>query len=529
MTTIPYVKQTGSGADQHRNDCGPACALMIARARGRWLDKPLDDLYDQIVPAGDTFTGFTQLKAALAQVGIAASVMENLTAGNLLDMLLCDRLMIALVAYGPLKPHTYYAGAFTGAHFVVPVNISLTTVTFHDPLTRADVVVPIANWMEAWEKTPGNSVRYAALIEDVPTGPAPEAAEPVERQWIGEIGSAAGANLRTGPGTGFPRYGPALPLGARVTILGVVSGGVYDWLRVLTDDGRIGYVAGFLVREVERPVSWPPGRFLRGVHGRTCGGDPRPADFAAMHAAGIEAVKHMSSAAPELSAGAAGDRFQVVRLFADFNGRVVTATDFCNWLLPDMERWYRAGVRWYEIHNEPNLSHEGMNASWGDGSEFADWWLHVRDFMRHRLPGCKWGFPGCSPGGTDDIRLDMWQFLRGARPALQEADWIGVHCYWTDAEDMLRETGGRVFVRYLTEFPSKPLLITEFSNPAGRDLREKGYQYAAYYKLLQGYPEICAAFGFAISGPGWEREAWVGEDGRPTEIVSVLSSTKASG
>ena len=529
MTRVPYVKQTGAGADKHRNDCGAACALMIARARGQWLNTPVDQLYDQLIPAGDTFTTFAQLRAALASVGVKTTFQQGLTPGDMLDFMVSDRLLIALVRYGAIKPYTYYAGTFTGSHFVVPVNITPELVTIHDPLTRADVVVPMADWLAGWETTPGNSVRYAALVEDAHDGgpgptPVPERA--------GRINASAGAKLRSGPSTSRPVIA-LLAHQTPVTIIGVdrgdVNGAVFDWLRVRLADGRLGYVAAFLVDETQpgSPASslWPDGRHLRGVHGRTCGGDPRPADFDAMRACGVVAVKHMLTAAQEMSAAmAAGWAFQVVRLFADFqNGRRVTAREFAEWQVADLDRWYRCGVRYFEIHNEPNLTSEGTGVCWADGREFAGWWLEVRDTLRARFPGCKWGFPGCSPGAAMRIRLEAAQFLAEARPAIEAADWVGVHCYWIDAADMHRESGGMGFLRYIRDYPTKPLMITEFSNPTDQDAREKGYQYAAYYQLLREYPQIGAAFSFAISGPGWEREAWVREDGTCTGIVDVLA------
>ncbi len=269
---------------------------------------------------------------------------------------------------------------------------------------------------------------------------------------------------------------------------------------------------------------WPAGRALVGLHGRA-DGRLQPADFTVVAQARVEAVKLLSSAAPEdVDALRAihPQMFILVRLFADFSNRVVRAEDFATWLSYDMGQFYQRGVRYFEIHNEVNLKVEGWGQSWQTGREFAAWWLTVRNRLKALYPEAKFGWPGLSPDGfpmperTNDLR-----FLDDAQEALQAADWIGLHCYWQTEAEMRTPAGGLGYLEYRRRFPDKLLFITEFSNPApGVDLAVKGDQYVKYYQLLRGVPGLGAAFAFVASASAnFPYEAWRAEDGTPSAIT----------
>jgi hypothetical protein len=271
------------------------------------------------------------------------------------------------------------------------------------------------------------------------------------------------------------------------------------------------------------------------VHGRADGGDPRPADYEAVRISEVPAVKLMSSAAPEKNvdaARAAGAEFIMVRLFASFdNDRVVKAGDFVSWLMPDVERFYDRGIRFFEIHNEPNLRQEGFGASWQDGIGFAMWFLMVGAALKERFPGVRLGFPGCSPGGDmmggdgKLIKRDQWQFLEVAADAVEAADWIGCHGYWTSRAEMLDEAHGMGWKRFARRWPGKLLLITEFGNALPHESKaEKGRQYQEFFTLLADQRSVGAAFGYVVSGSGWPAWSWVGEDGSLTEIPGIVGA-----
>jgi len=162
---VPFVGQIGLGADAHLNDCGPACALMVARAQGRLLDMSVDQAYDLVAPAGDKYTSWNQLKQIMEYAGIDAAVQHDLRIGELFEMLVDGRPPICLVNYGVIKPYSHYPGVFTGAHFVVLVDMNPGTAIIHDPLTGPSLHIPMADWKRAHDSTPGNLLRYAALVE----------------------------------------------------------------------------------------------------------------------------------------------------------------------------------------------------------------------------------------------------------------------------------------------------------------------------------------------------------------------------
>lgn len=204
------------------------------------------------------------------------------------------------------------------------------------------------------------------------------------------------------------------------------------------------------------------------------------------------------------------------------------------------------GVRYFEVHNEPNMPAnptdevgDGLGTAWMGPGEFAEWFSRVADKLHEVHGDALLGFPGLSPKGkTDDVPGSADEVDVGGQKLLwstdkwlaickstieQKADWIGVHCYW-QAEGSGRfgienaMSGGMYWQRYQKLFPGKLLFITEFSNNLG-DVPPavKGRQYAQYFRMLRNQKAIGAAFAFALF---WKtdpnREGWVfeTEDGK---------------
>jgi hypothetical protein len=279
-------------------------------------------------------------------------------------------------------------------------------------------------------------------------------------------------------------------------------------------------------------ADWEHRRCLVGVHGRA-DGPLEEADYAPLEAARVEAVKLLVNAQPDnvdrcRALLDAPDIFLLARLFADFRGgRVVRAEQFAEWQKHDMERLYAKGLRHFEVHNEPNLNLEGFGACWRNGNEFEDWFLQVVDILRPLFPDTRFGFPGCSPGDRiHGRRQGMWSFLDQCETAIAEANWLGVHCYWTDEEGMRSREDGLGFLEYQRRWPDKLLFITEFSNPSPQvDMQSKGRQYLEYYRLLRQYAGIGAAFSFVLSASAdFPHEVWRREDGEMTVIPAIIGS-----
>lgn len=274
---------------------------------------------------------------------------------------------------------------------------------------------------------------------------------------------------------------------------------------------------------------WPAGKCLVGVHGRA-DGPLQYADEYAVRTAGVESVKLMSTARPgdvDLLRAIRADMFILVRLFADFRDRDVRAYEFVSWLEDDLRNFYNRGVRYFEIHNEPNLQIEGWQRSWQDGRDYGRWHLEVMGRLRAKFPGALFGFPGLSPGpGITGQRSEIWTFLLAADEAVRFSDWVGVHCYWLSDAEMAQAGGGRVYEEYRRKYPDKLLFITEFSNPGPWvDAPTRGQQYVRYYNALRAVPGIGAAFAFVLSASAnFPHEVWRREDGSLTEIPGIVGA-----
>ena len=252
-------------------------------------------------------------------------------------------------------------------------------------------------------------------------------------------------------------------------------------------------------------------RALWGLHGSADGswGNPAlPPVIEMVKAAKIEAYKALSNEGA-MTVGALRrinpDMFFVVRLMGKVDNERSSVLEFVEQCGYGARQWYREGVRYFEIHNEPNLEAEGMWSAWHDGGEFKTWWMNVRASLKKDMPEALWGFPGLSPGvGIDNMRAPAVRFMAEAHEAVTAADWIGVHCYWQTEPHMWTEDGGQYYKRIDTK---SPIMITEFSNPSGDvGKAEKAKQYVKYVNSLEG---VKAAFAYiASASSGFEDETW---------------------
>jgi hypothetical protein len=219
--------------------------------------------------------------------------------------------------------------------------------------------------------------------------------------------------------------------------------------------------------------------------------------------------------------------FIMVRLFADFRNRVVRSDEFASWVEGDMANFYNRGIRYFELHNEPNLQIEGWKYSWQDGREFGNWLIDVRNRLKAKFPEAKFVYPGLSPGvNISGQRMDSLAFLSQGDEAVRLCDAVACHCYFIDDAAMVDQGGGLVYEEYQRRYPDKLLFITEFSNPGEiMNWQAKGRQYVNYYNSLRNKPGVGAAFSFVISASAsCPHEAWRMEDGNLTDIPRVVGA-----
>ncbi len=311
--------------------------------------------------------------------------------------------------------------------------------------------------------------------------------------------------------------------------------GQYGWLR--EKQGNVTLVER-LTQDTLLPTSpvgdiRPFGKCLSGLGM----GNPQPLtplELAVIIESKVEAVKILTPPDPgdtsRLIAGLkriAAIKLIVARLYfpVDANSQTRFSPQvFVNTVFQGANAAYQAGVRYFEIHNEPNLAVEGMDWNWKDGAEFSTWLIQTAVLLRQHFPGSKLGFPGLSP------QPNVASFLSGASAAINQCDWIGIHCYWQSADQgpypMTAANAGMYWRQFRDLYPNKLLMITEFSNNlANVSPLEKGRQYARYYQLLRDEMNVGAAFAFALSWPGQDQngEGWM-SNGKATGIATAVGS-----
>jgi len=256
-----------------------------------------------------------------------------------------------------------------------------------------------------------------------------------------------------------------------------------------------------------------------------------------VRAARLEAIKvttHATPATIDKLRQINPNMFIMLRPLVDFRQdktvRAVAPEDFVRWTVDDLDRLlsYDKTLRYVEIHNEPNVTVEGLGANWTNGYEFGAWFLAVMNLYRRRFPDALFGFPGLSPGPTTDIRASSELFIQQATTAAQQADWVGIHAYWVNERELSDVSLGLDFARYRERFPEKVLFVTEFGNPV-QSKEVAADQYSRYYAMLRHLPGLGGAFAYVLStsdpseSPRW---AWRDEKGEDVGIAAIVGQRR---
>lgn len=209
------------------------------------------------------------------------------------------------------------------------------------------------------------------------------------------------------------------------------------------------------------------------------------------------------------------DAHWVLRAFLAFGNRNLSPQQFFDFTISDMHRTLNLLPRErtvIELHNEPNLVMEGLWHSWQDGASFSRWWLQLLSLYRRELPGMRFIYPGLSPGhDVNNIKQDHIRFIEASREAVEAADGLGVHIYWSNVYPMEMALG--VLDDYIARFRYKPIWVTEASNnKAGTPTWRKGQQYLNFWQELQKRPTVQGVTYFvaSASNPEFAEEVWVG-------------------
>ncbi len=205
----------------------------------------------------------------------------------------------------------------------------------------------------------------------------------------------------------------------------------------------------------------------------------------------------------------------VVRAFLDFGGRNITPAQFLNDTLSDVQRTLnllQGKDVVIELHNEPNLQVEGLHSSWADGAGFNKWWLELLRLYRNALPGRRFIFPGLSPGhSVSNVKQDHIFFIESCREAVDAADGLAVHIYWSNVYPMSTALG--VLDDYIARFQFRPMWVTEASNNKdGTSSSRKAHEYLKFWNELQKRPTVQGVTYFvaSASNPIFDSEVWLG-------------------
>jgi len=211
---VPGNSQILPGALQHGNDCGATSALDVTQGYNLDKDKTVDQVYNEIYPAGDAPLSATSLVNYLVKKGIPSEWKPEFRLKDLYESLVNKMPAILLIHYAPLVDAglTERTG-FKGAHFVVAVGMDIRFVYINDPYRTTNLYgteIPMTTMLQAWgqcylDGNPNNG----AVITKIPLQDLSPVQPPVPMgtvyKWAIVNGvQINGAHVRSGPATAYP-------------------------------------------------------------------------------------------------------------------------------------------------------------------------------------------------------------------------------------------------------------------------------------------------------------------------------------
>jgi hypothetical protein len=218
-----------------------------------------------------------------------------------------------------------------------------------------------------------------------------------------------------------------------------------------------------------------------------------------------------------------GVTFILARLLANFT-TPRTPDEFVDEVRDGAKRLYDAGIRYFEVHNEPNVhsqaSPEGQGIAWQDGQEFGEFFLEAVDILKRRFPEALFGWPGISPGpqhiptpAQPYTRYEAAKFEEEAAFAIKEADFVCMHTYWGADGSSVLDSVAKVNA-FCEKHPRQVVFVSEFSNThkyIGKDV--KGREYVQFYReTAKLHPNLGGLFCYVMSSldANYASETWRG-------------------
>jgi len=133
LLPVPYISQIGTGAEQHKNDCGAACAVMFLRA---YTNTPMtpDQFYALFNIPGDPYLSVPTIRNAMGKSGVLTSFKAGLTMADLFNTFATGKPVIVLIRYKTFEDAGLTEKHYEGPHFAVGVGMDSKHIYLHDPL-----------------------------------------------------------------------------------------------------------------------------------------------------------------------------------------------------------------------------------------------------------------------------------------------------------------------------------------------------------------------------------------------------------
>jgi uncharacterized protein YraI len=347
-------------------------------------------------------------------------------------------------------------------------------------------------------------------------------------------------NFRCGPDTSFKVYRTLL-FGESVEVLYEFDG----WKLVLLRGGEFGWCYGKYITAGQPAANGAMAqRVVRtavGIHTSADGGhgvgwrDPVGSEVSDLKP---EVVKFQSSHSPEVVGAVTRENKQtirayIVRAFLNWGERLITPDQFVAFTIADTMRTVKqikaqgvAGDKIIiELHNEPNLTMEGLDFSWRNGTECVAFFATVLSRYKEQMPDVQYGLGALSPGGSiPQTRRDSKVFLNEMllHPRWNDFDAHLVHLYtsgdWNNDIWWLDHCQAKT--------PAMNVWITESSWHT--DDGQSGRSYAAklveLLDLLDRRPTRGITFYcVSASNPDFYHEAWCRGGDRANPAQNVMS------
>jgi hypothetical protein len=262
-------------------------------------------------------------------------------------------------------------------------------------------------------------------------------------------------------------------------------------------------------------------------------------DYQVIRESNAEVVKMMSQTKPEVFERIKRENPHVeiiTRLYDDRinTGGHPTPKEFADKMIPIM-RALQPHCTKFQIHNEPN--HHDRIEGWGptkeDAEDFNGWFLQVYKLLKASCGWASLGFPGLAiPNHHHKDRV----WLDACREAIQQADWLGVHCYWQTPQpgqtaQMRNNQLGTTYQFYHNKYPKKTLEILECGNSnihtAGYHTSEEviAQEYVEWLQEVFKHDYVNSASFFILSSQDqqWSFFSWRTEHNHIKPVVPWIA------